>query len=217
MLKLNTNAKLGEYPIEDLIPIFEVSIDNLPDDDFIINGINWEYNRESGQKRLGWPVNEVKSTNNLLIQHIFNEINDENIFKLFDNIKELNNTALEYWGYDWSKPFANFSKNIQIINSIIRDTTEIKYNPHFDCRQTFATMIINLVDNETSTQFFDFRNKNELMYTSPTKKGQGVLWINSEFTLHGNSFDVENPSSNFGIIRNRFRYALLTTFMIPLK
>ena len=78
-------------------------------------------------------------------------------------------------------------------------------------------MVINLVDNETSTQFFDFRNNNKLMYNAPTKKGQGVIWINCELTAHGNSYDVENPYLDFGIVREKNRYALLTTFMVNIK
>jgi hypothetical protein len=78
-------------------------------------------------------------------------------------------------------------------------------------------MIINLVDNETSTQFFDFRNDEKLMYSAPTKKGKGVIWINCELTSHGYSYDVENPKSDFGIIREKNRYALLTTYMLNIK
>jgi len=125
---------------------------------------------------------------------------------------------LDYWAYDWSNPFADFcEKNIVINNSIIRDTIQKTIPPHFDCRQTFATMIINLIDNETSTQFFDFRNNNKLMYSASTKKGKGVIWINSELTSHGYSYDTENPDSEFGIIREKNRYALLTTYMLNIK
>ena len=216
MIKLIKNT--NEYIVNNSIPIFEVSIENLPDDDFIINGIDWQHNKLPNQKRVGHPVNDVKSNDNTIIEKIFNEINDEDIFKIFDDIKETNNSVFDYWAYDWSKPFGDFcKKNVEINNSIIRDTTEIKLNPHFDCRQTFATMIINLVDNETSTQFFDFRNNNKLMYNAPTKKGQGVIWINCELTSHGNSYDVENPYLDFGIVREKNRYALLTTFMVNIK
>jgi hypothetical protein len=212
------NTKIGKYSVNDPIPIFEVSIDNLPDDDFIINDIDWEYGRSLNQKRVGHPFYDVKTTDTDIIQRIANEIDDEYIFKLFDAIKADNNSVFNYWAYDWNNPFSEFCKNnIHINKSLIRDSNEVKLNPHFDCRQTFATMIINLVDNETATQFFDFRNDNKLMYTAPTKKGEGVLWINNEFTLHGNSFDVENPYSDFGLPRERFRYAILVTFMITIK
>ena len=104
MLVLNKNT--NEYIINNSIPIFEVSIDNLPDDDFIINGIDWQHNKLPNQKRVGHPVNDVKSNDNTIIEKIFNEINDEDIFKLFDDIKETNNGVFDYWAYDWSKPFS---------------------------------------------------------------------------------------------------------------
>jgi len=216
MLVLNKNT--NEYIVNNSVPIFEVSIDNLPDDDFIINGIDWEYGKLPNQIRVGHPMHAFKSNDNKLVEKIFNEINDENVFKLFDDIKESNKGSLDYWAYDWSNPFADFcEKNIVINNSIIRDTIQKTIPPHFDCRQTFATMIINLIDNETSTQFFDFRNNNKLMYSASTKKGKGVIWINSELTSHGYSYDTENPDSEFGIIREKNRYALLTTYMLNIK
>ena len=43
MIKLIKNT--NEYIVNNAIPIFEVSIENLPDDDFIINGIDWEHNK----------------------------------------------------------------------------------------------------------------------------------------------------------------------------
>lgn len=73
----------------------------------------------------------------------------------------------------------NVTPTAMIIKDVSTDTPMIK---HIDHRNVFAASILNLVDNPCSTKFF---MNGELIYTAPTQKGQGVVFLNTEYSEHG--------------------------------
>lgn len=211
-----TQAKF-DYGPTTLIPIFEIEIENVPDDEYIKNGIDWSI-KQSTNNSLRIPTFQAVTNDDDKLNLLVNEISDEAIFKMFDELDGVNKRIFSgYYGYDTSKPSSEFFKrNLNINKDILKDNNINVFPPHFDGRNTFGTIIINLTDNETATQFFDYRDKNKLIYTAPTQKGKGVFWINCETTFHGYGIDINNIQSSTGLVRNDFRYALLANITLKI-
>jgi hypothetical protein len=74
--------------------------------------------------------------------------------------------------------------------------------PHIDYDNIILENIINLTDNPTGTRFYSIGNTDP-HYTASTKKGQGVMFLNTAGALHS----IQNNS--------RDRFILLS--MIKLK
>lgn len=73
----------------------------------------------------------------------------------------------------------NFAPTAMIIKDASIDQPMVK---HIDHRNVFAASILNLADNPCSTKFF---MNGELIYTAPTQKGHGVVFLNTEYSEHG--------------------------------
>ena len=72
-------------------------------------------------------------------------------------------------------------------SSIIKDLPGFKMTPHLDNYHVMAQLIINLQDNCTSTKFYSF-NSTEPFYVAPTKKYQGIMFLNKPGAVH----DIDN-------------------------
>ena len=75
--------------------------------------------------------------------------------------------------------------------NIVKDNPGFKQDPHLDSRFVMCSTIINLVDNDegAGTYYYDYfdyytKDKQTLIYKSPTKKGTGTLHVNTCVNLH---------------------------------
>jgi hypothetical protein len=235
MKQVNRNPVVGNYDTFDkvsfaidnraLIPVFEVSIENLISEDFIKNEIDWDKNETlASSNRI--LVSEKETIIKQKLKPLLEQISKENIMKMIDELISINPNMFSYWGtvvYDNDKPPSNFlSKILDISIFLVKDSNENKLDPHFDSRRRFGTIIINLIDNNVSTQFFDYARiagfykyqKNDidvnqptkfidgLIYEAPTKAGTGVFWINCETTLHGVGINQNTPKDRYTIMVN---------------
>lgn len=73
---------------------------------------------------------------------------------------------------------------------IIKDYPSFSMWPHIDNRNVFAPIVLNLTDNPCSTQFY--LNGNHI-YTGPTKRGTGVVFLNTETAYHAINNTSDQP------------------------
>ena len=74
---------------------------------------------------------------------------------------------------------------------IIRDEPGHTLGIHLDNSVILSTFVINLIDNNTSTEYFYDKEGTSLIYKGPTSKGTGVFHINTPYLYHS----VNNLSS----------------------
>ncbi len=73
---------------------------------------------------------------------------------------------------------------------IIKDLPSFNMIPHMDNRNVFAAVVLNFTDNPCSTQFY---MDNQLIHTGPTKRGTGLVFLNTEYAWHSISNTSDQP------------------------
>jgi hypothetical protein len=240
MIKVNKQPVIGNYDTFDeatydyttkaLVPVFELEIDNVPTDDYIKTGITWDSN-ESNNNTKRIPIFELDTETKKELEPLLEQFNEDGIMNMLDELATINPNMFNYWGYDKSKPASLFFRNNLDINiSLVKDKPTNVFDPHFDGRNTFGTMIVNLTDNIVGTQFFDYgaitdfykkfketggggmdwhnRFANHIIYEAPKQKGKGIFFVNCETTFHGVGVDSNSDKE---------RYALMVMLNLKLK
>jgi hypothetical protein len=217
MLKVTTSPVVGnytsfldatfDYSSTSLIPAFEVSIDNPLSSDFIKNEINWaDKEKENNNKDINSTrisLHEMDETTLKKLEPVLEQVSKDNIMRMLDELVAIRPDMFNYWGYDKSTPASIFfSRILDIKVHLVKDNTNNKFSPHFDGRNSFGTIIINLMDNEVATQLFDYgeisyfyknivnsnwenRFIDNIIYEAPKENGNGIFFVNCETTFHG--------------------------------
>ena len=94
---------------------------------------------------------------------------NEEVDALIKEIKEQSNTLIE--------------EDTNIVVSFVKDSPKYKLIPHYDNKQILGIIMINLVDNISSTIMYN--SANESLYTSSNKKGDGIFYKNDIQCKHG--------------------------------
>mgnify|MGYP003336720158 FL=1 len=84
----------------------------------------------------------------------------------------------------WRKDLQYYKYHSRMMNTIYHDSPGYYMPPHLDNSHIILQLIINLVDNETGTELYQF-NSNEIAYTCSGKAGQGIMFFNSPGAVHG--------------------------------
>jgi hypothetical protein len=94
----------------------------------------------------------------------------------------------------WMEKLNNFFINSSAENfTILKDLPGSAMGSHLDNRAMFGAFIINLIDNPAGASTVFSRTFNgEMLYQAPTKKGDGVFFINTHEMWH----KIENFSSD---------------------
>lgn len=106
----------------------------------------------------------------------FYQDGNEEIDTLIKEIKEQCDTLLE--------------EDTNAIVSFVKDSPKYKLIPHYDNSNILGIIMINLVDNISSTIIYS--NANEPLYTSSNKKGDGIFYKNDIQCKHGFYNDSED-------------------------
>ena len=239
MINLNKKPVVGnyntfeeanfDYTDKSLVPVFELEIQNIPTDDYIKTGINWD-SKESNNNTKRIPIFELDNETKKELEPLLQQFNEDGIMNMLDELASINPNMFNYWGYDKSKPASLFFRNNLDINiSLVKDTPQNRFDPHFDTRNTFGTIILNLTDNSVGTQFFDYggisafykldrssisleawenRFVKHIIYEAPIGKGKGIFFVNCENTFHGVGVDSNSDKE---------RYALMVMLNLKLK
>ena len=107
---------------------------------------------------------------------------NEQIDTLIEEIKEQSTTLIE--------------EDTNVIVSFVKDSPKYKLIPHYDNKNILGIMMINLIDNDSSTIMYS--GTNEPLYTSSNKKGDGIYYLNDLRCKHGFYNDSED-----------YRYAIM--------
>lgn len=94
---------------------------------------------------------------------------NEEIDALIQEIKEQCNTLIE--------------EGTDILVSFVKDSPKYKLIPHYDNKNILGIIMINSIDNSSSTVMYS--SSNESLYTSSTKKGDGIFYKNDIQCKHG--------------------------------
>ena len=109
---------------------------------------------------------------------------NEEVDVLIKEIKEQANTFIE--------------QDTNIIVSFVKDSPKYKLIPHYDNKGILGIIMINLIDNHSSTTMYS--KDNEEMYVSSNKKGDGIYYLNDLRCKHGFYNDSED-----------YRYAIMVS------
>ena len=117
-----------------------------------------------------------------------------------NNLEKINNTLIHFlknqqdYDFDSYFPVAKFQSKLddsKFVFNIVRDNPGFKQGPHKDNRFVMCSTIINLVDNDegAGTYYYDYfdyytKDKQTLIYKGPSKKGTGLLHVNTCVNLH---------------------------------
>ena len=130
------------------------------------------------------PIDDIVKSlfNNTINGREFYKGGNEEVDALIKEIKEQANTFIE--------------EDTNIIVSFVKDSPKYKLIPHYDNKQILGIMMINLIDNHSSTTMYS--KDNEQIYVSSNKKGDGIYYLNDLRCKHGFYNDSED-----------YRYALM--------
>jgi hypothetical protein len=130
----------------------------------------------------------ITRTNNMFFQ----------IFKTLAFSKELDRNWNNIFQARWPVNEEKFDKNFFIKTQIFNDGPGFSMGKHLDNQRVVGNALINLVDNTASTNFFNYKNQNEIIFSFPGNKNTGIIFFNTPATLHnivnqGNRYII-NPS-----------------------
>jgi hypothetical protein len=130
------------------------------------------------------PIDDIVKSlfDNAINGREFYKGGNEDIDTLIKEIKEQANTFIE--------------EDANIIVSFVKDSPKYKLIPHYDNKHILGIIMINLIDNHSSTIMYS--STNEPLYTSSNKKGDGIYYLNDLRCKHGFYNDSED-----------YRYALM--------
>jgi hypothetical protein len=101
---------------------------------------------------------------------------NEQVDTLIEKIKEQCNTLIE--------------EDTNVVVSFVKDSPKYKLIPHYDNNHILGIIMINLIDNTSSTIMYN--SANEPLYTSSNKKGDGIFYKNDTQCKHGFYNDSED-------------------------
>ncbi len=132
------------------------------------------------------PTDEVVKSlfNDPIKDREFYQGGNEEVDNLIQQIKDQCNTLID--------------EDTNVVISFVKDCPKYKLIPHYDNNKILGIIMINLVDNSSSTIMYS--SANEPLYTSSTKKGEGIFYKNDIRCKHGFYNDSED-----------YRYAIMVS------
>lgn len=106
-------------------------------------------------------------------------------------------------GCRWLRDSKDILKGTQTHTKIFKDIPKFDMGAHLDNNFMVGNVIVNLVDNENSTAFHDYRKPDKILFKAPREKNKGVIFLNTPGCLHS----IKNTSA-------RNRYMMNTSFFI---
>ena len=124
------------------------------------------------------PTDEVIKSlfNNPIKGREFYQGGNEEVDNLIQEIKDQCNTLIE--------------EDTDVVVSFVKDSPKYKLIPHYDNKGILGIIMINLIDNISSTIMYN--SANEPLYTSSNKKGDGIYYLNDIQCKHGFYNDSED-------------------------
>lgn len=84
----------------------------------------------------------------------------------------------------FNRPRQHYQNHAGWFSMILKDLPGFEMSPHIDNSHVMCHMIVNLLqDNQTSTSFYCIDSPDPV-YSAPTKKNHGILFVNTPGALH---------------------------------
>ena len=201
----NINPK----PITPYLPLWEFEMKDLPEDDFFKSDTLWGSNNfkseTGGLYQDSTRLAHYKSQNTdeeIQMSKLLDRLNQQNVVDIVSTLFD-ENEELFYPIYPYIKN--KYKSNKEFIKSFIasnafavKDKPTFELPPHVDNRFMFGNIIYNLLDNKTSTKIYG--SNNEIVYEAPKEKGKGILFLNTEKTVH--SYENNTDEDRYAVICN---------------
>ena len=129
--------------------------------------------------------NELRETynrSNSILTDFCNNFSNSSPFKKQILTRAFNDGNYAF-GENWFRPLEYYLKYSDIGATIFRDRPGFAMFPHIDNHHIMIQLILNLEDNCTSTRFYPF-DSTEPCYVGPTKKYQGLMFLNTNGAIH---------------------------------
>lgn len=130
---------------------------------------------------VGGRKNYVKKSSNTL--DIFIDTLNNLIFVKTQELvfaEEIKETFQSRWPIDKEQ----FDSNIFAMTHILKDPPNFSMGKHLDNQRVVGNAIVNLIDNSSTTEFFDYRNPDKVIFSTTGTKNTGVLFLNTPASLH---------------------------------
>lgn len=185
-------------------PLWEIKVNNIPfDREFFENNKLWKDNLLTGQNYTYYPSERkeyIEGSSQELDTWLSNFKKENDILEKVINNFENYDSNIEHFFREFPiedkglKPSYYIRKHCHVLYRVMKDEGGYKMEKHFDNRAVFGNMFFNLVDNgDTGTEFFNtfstgykdvIDSDTNLMYKGPTKKGEGIWFMNNSHLLH---------------------------------
>lgn len=130
---------------------------------------------------VGGRKNYVKKSSNALDTFI-DTLNNLIFVKTQELVfaEEIKETFQSRWPIDKEQ----FDSNIFAMTHILKDPPNFSMGKHLDNQRVVGNAIVNLIDNSSTTEFFDYRNPDKVIFSTTGTKNTGVLFLNTPASLH---------------------------------
>ena len=102
----------------------------------------------------------------------------------------------------WPIDSKQFDSNMFAMTHIFKDPPNFSMGKHLDNQRVVGNAIVNLVDNNSTTEFFDYKDPNKVIFSTEGTRNKGILFLNTPAALH----HIKNLNSD--------RYIINTSIMI---
>jgi hypothetical protein len=140
----------------------------------------------------------INGSSNMLDTNI--KLLDELVFK---KVKQLafSNGIKALFLPRWPIVEDEFDQNFFPITVIYKDPPNFKMSKHLDNQRVVANAIINLSDNNSTTEFFDYRDPSKVIFSTESTRNKGVLFLNTPAALHHiKNFNADRYIANTSIM-----------------
>jgi hypothetical protein len=130
---------------------------------------------------VGGRKNYVKKSSNALDTFI-DTLNNLIFVKTQELVfaEEIKKTFQSRWPIDKDQ----FDSNIFAMTHILKDPPNFSMGKHLDNQRVVGNAIVNLIDNSSTTEFFDYRDPDKVIFSTTGTKNTGVLFLNTPASLH---------------------------------
>jgi hypothetical protein len=171
------NNQWSNYAYRNCIWTFDLETDI----DFKQDLLTSEYKQLNARLPTGSRQEYIKGSNNMLDTNL--EILNDLVFKKLKDLvfsKNIKEVFLPRWPIVENE----FNQDFFSVTSIYKDPPNFSMGKHLDNQRVVANAIINLVDNNSTTEFFDYTNPDKVIFLTEGARNKGVLFLNTPAALH---------------------------------
>lgn len=112
----------------------------------------------------------INDIDNLILPIVKDLVFEENIKKVFQS--------------RWPITEDQFNSNFFTRTHIFKDTPNFSMGKHLDNQRVVGNFIINIYDNSSTTEFFNYTDPTQAIFSTTGKKNTGIFFLNTPAALH---------------------------------